>query len=120
MTKSQRMLYVTRFGLAQLRLFFEAETGLTEATRLAYCEAASMLREVQFKECTAVEKRIMSPDSYEAERRFKAMTARWPKRWRARSRHLIYGVLETSDTLTNNTARSSALMRTSGFSLRTR
>lgn len=50
MTKSQRMLYVTRFGLAQLRLFFEAETGLTEATRLAYCEAASMLREVQFKE----------------------------------------------------------------------
>lgn len=83
MTKSQRMLYVTRFGLAQLRLFFEAEAGHSkESTRLAYCEAASKLHKVQFKECTAVEKRIMSPDSYEAERRFKAMTGKWPKRWR--------------------------------------
>lgn len=83
MTKSQRMLYVTRFGLAQLRLFFEVEAGHSrESTRLAYCEAASMLREVQFRECTAVEKRIMSPDSYKAERRFKTMTTKWPKRWR--------------------------------------
>ena len=83
MTKSRRMLYVTRFGLAQLRLFFEVESGHSkESTRLAYCKAAAMLRGVQFKECTAVEKRIMSPDSYEAERRFKEMTAKWPKRWR--------------------------------------
>lgn len=83
MTKSQRMLYVTRYGLAQLRLFFEVEAGHSrESTRLAYCEAASMLHEVQFKECTTVEKRIISPDSYEAERRFKAMTGKWPKHWR--------------------------------------
>lgn len=83
MTKSQRMLYVTRFGLAQLRLLFEVEVGHSkEPSRLAYCEAASNLHEVQFKECTAVEKRIISPDLYAAERRFKAMTARWPKRWR--------------------------------------
>jgi len=87
MTKSQRMLYVTRFGLAKLRLFFEVKAGHSkESTRLAYCEAASMLHEVQFTECTAVEKRIISPDSYEAERRFKEMTAKWPKRWRKQGR----------------------------------